>query len=44
LLCFFSNCLLEGMAIFIMTDNKEQRVCVQFCSLVVAVPILTAAL
>jgi hypothetical protein len=30
---FFSKCLLGGLAIFMMADNKEQRVCVKFCFL-----------
>jgi hypothetical protein len=30
---FFSKCLLRGLAIFMMADNKEQRVCVKFCFL-----------
>jgi hypothetical protein len=34
---FFSKCLLGGLAIFMMADNKEQRMCVKFCSLLSAV-------
>jgi hypothetical protein len=30
---FFSKCLLGSLAIFMMADNKEQRVCVKFCFL-----------
>jgi len=30
---FFSKCLLGSSAIFMMADNKEQRVCVKFCFL-----------
>jgi hypothetical protein len=41
---FFSKCLLGGWAIFIMADNKEQRVCVKFCFLLGTVRNLTAAL
>jgi len=29
----FSKCLLGSSAIFMMDDNKEQRVCVKFCFL-----------
>jgi hypothetical protein len=41
---FFSKCLLGGLAIFVMADNKEQRVCVKFCFLLGTVRKLTAAL
>jgi hypothetical protein len=45
LLWLFSKCLLGGLAIFIMADNKEQRVCVKlFCFLLWTVRNLTAAL
>ena len=30
---FFSKCLLGSSVIFMMADNKEQRVCVKFCFL-----------
>ena len=30
---FFPKCLLGSLAIFMMADNKEQRVCVKFCFL-----------
>ena len=30
---FFSKCLLGSPAIFMMADNKEQRVCMKFCFL-----------
>jgi hypothetical protein len=30
---FFSKCPLGSSAIFMMADNKEQRVCVKFCFL-----------
>jgi hypothetical protein len=30
---FFSKGLLGGLAIFMMADNKEQRLCVKFCLL-----------
>ena len=30
---YFSKCLLGSSAIFMMTDSKEQRVCVKFCFL-----------
>jgi 5-carboxymethyl-2-hydroxymuconate isomerase len=30
---FFSKYLLGGLAIFMMADNKKQRVCVKFCFL-----------
>ena len=30
---FFTKCLLGSSAIFILADNKEQRVCVEFCFL-----------
>jgi hypothetical protein len=30
---FFSKCLLGGLAIFMMADNKKQRVSVKFCFL-----------
>jgi hypothetical protein len=41
---FFSKCLLRGLAIFMMADNKEQRLCVKFCFLLGTVRNLTAAL
>jgi hypothetical protein len=44
LLWLFSKCLLGGLAIFMMSDNKEQRVCVKFCFLLGTVRNLTAAL
>ena len=30
---FFPKCLLQSWAIFMIPDNKEQRVCVKFCFL-----------
>ena len=33
LLWLFSKCLLGSSAIFMTTDNKEQRVCLKFCFL-----------
>jgi hypothetical protein len=41
---FFSKCLLGDLAIFMMADNKEQRVCMKFCFLLGTVRNLTAAL
>jgi hypothetical protein len=42
LLWLFSKCLLGGgSAIFMMVDNKEQRVCVKFCFLLVSEQSLT---
>ena len=32
-MAFFSKCLLGSWVIFMMADNKEQRVCVKFCFL-----------
>ena len=32
-MAFFSKCLLGSFAIFMLADNKEQRVCVKFCFL-----------
>jgi hypothetical protein len=43
-LWLFSKCLVGGLAIFMMADNKEQRVCVKFCFLLGTVRNLTAAL
>jgi hypothetical protein len=43
-LWLFSKCLLGGLAIIMMADNKEQRVCVKFCFLLGTVQNLTAAL
>ena len=33
MVAFFSKYLLGSSVIFMMTDNKEQRVCVKFCFL-----------
>jgi len=33
MLSLFATCLLGSLAIFMMADNKEQRVCVKFCFL-----------
>jgi hypothetical protein len=41
LLWFFSICLLGDLAIFVMADDKEQRVCVKFCFLSVSEQSLT---
>jgi hypothetical protein len=38
---FFSKCLLGGVAVFMMADTKEQRVCVKFCFLLGTVRNLT---